>query len=99
MHDYPGANPGIMGLFAIDQWEQDVTKKYTVAVLPKNIDRRVIYDSAVIFAYATRARVGTPPTNCDDWPDSVIKIAAEKHYGNCTSNYCANILKYYNQYK
>ncbi|MEK7597329.1 MAG: hypothetical protein AAB441_01645 [Patescibacteria group bacterium] len=90
---------GIMGVLQISQFEQDRTRKYTTPILPKNIDRRVLFDNALIFAYATRARVGTPPKNCDDWPADVIKVAAEKHYGACTDNYCANILKYYNQYK
>lgn len=89
----------IMGILQISQFEQDRTRKYTTPILPNNIDRRVLFDNALIFAYATRARVGNPPANCDDWPDSVIKIAAEKHYGTCGDNYCTNILKYYKQYK
>ena len=89
----------IMGILQISQFEEDRTRKYTKPILPNSIDRRVLFDNALIFAYATRARVGSPPKNCDDWPADVIKIAAEKHYGNCSANYCTNILKYYNQYK
>ncbi|EKE14987.1 MAG: hypothetical protein ACD_12C00206G0001, partial [uncultured bacterium] len=95
----PGANPGQMGIFSINQWEQDVSRKNTLAILPNKIDRRVFFDNAVILASITLNRVGNPPSNCNDWPDDIIKLAAEKHQGSCGNNYCADVLKYYKQYR
>lgn len=98
---------GIMGIIQISQQEEDVTRKHTIKILPKNIDRRVLFDNALIFAIATRNRVGNPPKDCNNWPDDMIKLAAEKHQGVCvadykngnTRNYCTDILNLYKQYK
>lgn len=103
----PGANPGIMGLFAIDQWEQDTTRKNTIEFLPNNIDRRVIFDNAIIFASATINRVGNQAPACgEDWSDTVINIAAAKHVSGqypCSNatceKYCNDILSLYKQYR
>ncbi len=97
----------IMGIMQISEWEEQTSRKSTLASLPENIDRRVLFDNALIFAYITRARVGNPPKDCNDWPDAMIKTAAEKHLGTCKydygngnkGDYCADILKYYKQYK
>jgi len=91
---------GIMGLIQISQWEQDVSRKYTTETLPNNIDRRVLFDNALIFAIITKNRVGNQaPDSCTDWPDDIVRLAAEKHYGTCGDNYCDNVLRYYKQYK
>ncbi|MFH0979515.1 MAG: hypothetical protein V1803_01045, partial [Candidatus Roizmanbacteria bacterium] len=98
---------GIMGILQISQWEQDVSRKNTIATLPKNIDRRVLFDNAIIFASITKNRVGNPPANCNDWPDEAVLIAAEKHLGVCqynygngnAGNYCKEILQLYKQYR
>lgn len=97
---------GVMGIMEISEWEEQVSRKYTISTLPKNIDRRVLFDNTLIFAIITKNRVGQPPTNCDDWPDKVILIAAEKHLGVCqfdynghTGNYCTEVLNLYKQYK
>ena len=90
---------GIMGILQIGTSEQDGAYKYLKETFPKNYDRRVLFDNAMIFAIITKGRLGNPPKNCNDWPDDAIKIAAEKHYGSCASNYCSDILKYYKQYK
>ena len=90
---------GIMGILQISQFEEDAARKYTTSILTKNYDRRVLFDNALIFAIITKNRIGNPPTNCNDWPDDVVRTAAEKHYGSCGDNYCANVLKYYKQYK
>ena len=94
-----GADQGIMGIMQISQYEQDAVKKTIATVIKGSYDRRVLFDNTVIFAIITKNRLGTPPSNCNDWPDDAIKTAAEKHYGNCSANYCTNILKYYKQYK
>lgn len=90
----------IMGIFQISEYEQNAAYKYLKDIFPKNYDRRVIFDNAMIFATITKNHIpGGPPKNCDDWPDDIINLVAEKHYGSCFNNYCANILKYYKQYK
>ncbi len=90
----------IMGIFQISEYEQNGAYKYLKNTFPKNYDRRVLFDNAMIFAIITKNRIsGSPPKNCNDWPEDIIKLVAEKHYGNCGDNYCANILKYYKQYK
>lgn len=89
----------IMGIFQISESEQNSAYKYLKDIFPKNYDRRVLFDNAMIFALITKNRLGNPPKNCDDWPADAIKTAAQKHYGSCGDNYCANILKYYKQYK
>jgi hypothetical protein len=95
----PGANPGQMGLFSLNQFEEDAARKYTKSILPNNLDRRVWFDDALIFAIITKNRIGNPPSNCNDWPDDAIKTAAEKHQGSCGNNYCVDVLKYYKQYR
>lgn len=98
---------GIMGILQISQQEQDAVKKYVAPILPKSYDRRVLFDNALIFAIITKNRLSNPPSNCDDWPDSVILDAAEKHLGTCkydygngsAGNYCTDVLKFYKQYK
>ena len=95
----PGANPGQMGLFSLNQFEEDAARKYTKSILPNNLDRRVWFDDALIFAIITKNRIGNPPKNCNDWPDDAIKTAAEKHQGSCGNNYCVDVLKYYKQYR
>ena len=101
----PGANPGQMGLFSINQWEQDTTRKNTIAFLPNNIDRRVIFDNAMIFASATINRVVEP--ECGEvWPDDVVNTAAAKHVSGqypCTNTtceqYCNDVLSLYKKYR
>ena len=94
-----GYDQGIMGILQISQDEENAAKKYITSVISGNIDRRVLFDNAVIFAIITKNRLGDPPTNCSDWPDDAIRTAAEKHYGACSDNYCENILKYYREYR
>lgn len=97
----------IMGIIQISEWEEEVSRKQTIAHLPKNIDRRVLFDNALIFAYITRNRVGSPPKDCNNWPDDAVKVAAEKHHGVCVydygngnaGNYCTSLLKLYKEYK
>ena len=103
----PGANPGIMGLFAVDQLEQDASRKNTIAILPNNIDRRVIFDCAVIFASITINRVGNQASDCgEDWSDTAVSMAAAKHVSgrypcqNATcEKYVSDILSFYKKYK
>jgi len=98
---------GIMGILQISEEEENLTRKYTKETLPKNIDRRVLFDNALIFAIATKNRVGSVPKNCDDWPDDAVMTAAEKHQGVCvadygngnTRNYCKDILQMYKKFK
>lgn len=98
-----GPDLKIMGLLQVSEEEQTLTRKYTTATLPKNIDRRVIFDNALIFAIATNNRIGTTPKSCIDWTDDEVQIAAEKHFGSCyisaTRNYCNEILRLYKQYR
>ena len=94
-----GDDQGIMGVLQVSQFEQDATRKYTTKILSKNIDRRVLFDNALIFAIATKNRIGITPKSCTDWSDDEVQIAAEKHYGSCADHYCADVLKYYKQYR
>jgi len=94
-----GADQAIMGLWQISKYEEDAAKKYMTGVIKGNIDRRVIFDNAIIFAIITKKRLGSPPKSCTDWPEDAIRTVAEKHYGSCGDNYCANILNYYRKYK
>ncbi len=97
----------IMGLFQISKYEQESSYKYLKDTFPKNFDRRVFFDNAMIFARITKNRVGNPPSNCEDWPLDIIKKVAEKHHGACKYNYgngnsgdyCQQVLNYYKQYK
>lgn len=93
-----GADQAIMGLWQISKYEEDAAKKYMTKIIKGNIDRRVIFDNAIIFAIITKNRLGSPPKNCSDWPADAIKTAAEKHYGTCGDNYCNKVLNYYKQY-
>lgn len=98
-----GADLKIMGLLQISEEEETLTRKYTKKTLPNNIDRRVFFDNALIFAIATNNRIGVTPKSCTVWTDDEVQIAAEKHYGSCyisaTRNYCNEVLKLYKQYR
>jgi len=94
-----GADQAIMGLWQISKYEEDAAKKSIGKIIKGSIDRRVIFDNAIIFAIITKNRLGDPPKNCSDWPADAIKTAAEKHYGTCGDNYCNKVLNYYKQYK
>jgi hypothetical protein len=94
-----GADQAIMGLWQISKYEEDAVKKSIGKYIKGSIDRRVIFDNAIIFAIITKNRLGDPPKNCSDWPADAIKTAAEKHYGNCSDNYCNKVLNYYREYK
>jgi len=94
-----GADQAIMGLWQISKYEEDAVKKSIGKYIKGSVDRRVIFDNAIIFAIITKNRLGTPPSNCSDWPADAIKTAAEKHYGACTDNYCNKVLNYYKEYK
>lgn len=104
-----GVQPGaydqkIMGLMQVSEQEEQVTRKNTVKTLSKNIDRRVLFDNAVIYAYATKARAGqSPQPSCDDWPQETVKLVAEKHYGACAygngKNYCTEVWNLYKSFK
>ena len=91
-----------MGLLQVSEEEQTLTRKYTKPFIPGNFDRRVIFDNALIFAIATKNRIGTTPKSCTDWPDEVVLTAAETHIGrgSCSAqNYCNEVLKLYKQYR
>lgn len=99
---------GIMGLMQVSQEEETVTRKYTVKFLPNNIDRRVLFDNVLIFAIATKNRVGNAPMpSCTDWPEETVKIAAEKHHGVCVydygtgnaGNYCTKVWDLYKSFR
>lgn len=103
-----GVQPGaydqqIMGLMQMSKDEQEVTRKYTTPSLPKNIDRRVLFDNALIYAYATKNRAGdSPQPSCDDWPEETVKLVAEKHFGACGysgGNYCTEIWNLYKSFR
>lgn len=98
----------IMGLLQISEWEQETTRKNTIKTLPKNIDRRVLFDNTLIFAWATRGRAGnSPQPSCSDWPQETVKLVAEKHHGVCqydygngaAGNYCTKIWDLYRSFK
>lgn len=95
----------IMGLMQISADEQSATRKYTSKVLPKSIDRRVLFDGALIFAVQLINRAGSLPMSCDSWPDSTIRDVAGKFHGSCQvtenssgRNYCNDVINYYHQY-
>ena len=99
---------GIMGLMQVSEEEERVTRKYTTTFLPKNIDRRVLFDNILIFAIATKNRIGKVSTpSCTDWSDDAVKVAAEKHHGVCVydygtgnaGNYCTKVLSLYKSFK
>lgn len=102
-----GVQPGaydqkIMGLMQMSEEEEKVTRKYTSPSLPKSIDRRVLFDNALIYAFATKNRLGSVPKSCDDWPEDAVKAVAEKHYGACAypgGNYCNEIWNYYKKFQ
>lgn len=94
-----GADQAIMGLWQISKYEEEKAKKYLTKIIKGIIDRRVIFDNALIFAVITKNRLGNPPKNCSDWPTDAIKIAAKKHYGSCKDNYCNKVINYYKQYR
>jgi len=93
---------GVMGLLQVSEEEQTATRKYTVSILSKNIDRRVLFDNILIFAIATKNRVGNTPSDCNNWPDDVVYEAAEKHIGvgSCSAqNYCNEVVRLYKLYR
>jgi len=101
-------NIQIMGILQVSQWEQDVTRKSTTTHVPGDFDRRVLFDNALIFAYATKGRVGkSPQPSCSDWPMETVKLAAEKHHGVCkydygtgnAGDYCQKIWDLYRSFK
>lgn len=103
-----GVQPGaydqkIMGLMQMSEDEQNVTRKYTQTSLPKSIDRRVLFDNALIYAIATKNRAGNSPMpSCDDWPEETVKLVAEKHYGACAysgGNYCTEVWNLYKSFR
>lgn len=106
----PVGNPTdikIMGIFQVSEYEQQVAQKYISSTIPKN-DRRVLFDNSLMFAYITKSRVtGGAPSDCNSWPDNVIKVVAEKHHGVCeydygngtAGNYCKQIIDLYKKYK
>ncbi|MCX6731912.1 MAG: hypothetical protein NTV98_00015 [Candidatus Roizmanbacteria bacterium] len=93
----------IMGPEQISQQEQDVSRKNTIKILPKNIDRRVLFDNLIIYASITKNRLGKAPSSCDDWPEDAVKTVAEKHYGSCNigggRNYCTEVWNLYKSFK
>ena len=92
----------VMGLLQVSEEEQTLTRKYTKPFIPGNFDRRVIFDNALIFAIATKNRIGTTPKSCTDWPDEVVLTAAETHIGrgSCSAqNYCKEVLRLYKLYR
>jgi len=92
----PGANPGQAGLFSLSQWEQDTSRKNTIAFLPNNIDRRVAFDDTLIFASITINRVVEPSCG-ETWSDDVVRQAALKH--NNSTTYSDEILSLYKKYR
>jgi hypothetical protein len=103
-----GVQPGaydqkIMGLMQMSEQEEQVTRPTTKKTLPGNIDRRVIFDNALIYAVATKGRAGnSPQPSCDDWPQETVKLVAQKHYGACKysgGDYCAEIWNLYKSFK
>jgi len=103
-----GVQPGaydqkIMGLMQVSEEEETKTRKYTQATLPNSIDRRVLFDNMLIYAIATRNRLGVTPPGCDDWPQDIVKLAAEKHFGACAygngKNYCTEVWNLYRSFK
>lgn len=93
----------IMGLMQVSEEEDTKTRKYTLATLPNSIDRRVLFDNALIYAIATKNRLGVTPPGCDDWPQDIVKLAAEKHFGACAygagKNYCTEVWNLYKTFK
>lgn len=97
----------IMGVISVSEWLQEVAQKYIVSIIPKN-DRRVIFDNALMIAFISKSQLGTPPTDCNSWPDQAVRTAAEKlmggvcqyYYSNGVSgDYCKQILDLYKQFK
>jgi hypothetical protein len=103
----------IMGIMQISEQEEQVTRKYTVKTIPGPFDRRVLFDNMLIFAIATKNRVGNnPQPSCSDWPEQTVKEAARTHAsgsaGSCkytysqtgkSGDYCAEIWKLYQSFK
>ncbi|MFZ2206960.1 MAG: hypothetical protein WA061_06530 [Microgenomates group bacterium] len=85
----------IMGIMQISEQEEQVTRKYTIKTLPKNIDRRVLFDNILIFGIATKNRAGKfPQPSCSDWPQETVKEVARIHAsgssGSCNYTYSQN---------
>lgn len=104
----PGAyDQMIMGMLQVSQQEQDASFKNTSKVITAGkIDRRVIYDNALIFASVTKNKVGNlAETGCGDWSFKAVARAACKHLGGCNynygannGNYCTKICNHYNDF-
>ena len=103
-----GVQPGaydqqIMGLFQVGEAEQTGAMKYIKPVISGNVDRRVLFDNAVIFAIITKGRAGnSAPASCTDWPESTVKLIAQKHFGACAypgGNYCTEVWNLYKSFK
>lgn len=102
----------IMGIMQISEQEEQVTRKYTIKTLPKNIDRRVLFDNILIFGIATKNRAGKfPQPSCSDWPQETVKEVARIHAsgssGSCnytysqngkSGNYCNEVWDLYKSY-
>lgn len=97
----------IMGLLQISQQEQDASFKNTSKIITTGkIDRRVLYDNALIFASVTKNKVGNlAETGCGDWSFKAVARAACKHLGGCNynygannGNYCTKICTHYNEF-
>lgn len=97
----------IMGLLQVSQQEQDLSFKNTSKVITTGkIDRRVLYDNALIFASVTLNKVGNlAETGCGDWSFKAVVRAACKHLGVCNynygannGNYCVKICNHYNEF-
>jgi len=101
-----GVQPGaydqkIMGLFQIGEDEQNSASTKIKAVISGKVDRRVLFDDAVIFSLISISRAGDLPQTCTDWPKNTVQTVAEKHYGACAysgGNYCNEVWNYYQQY-
>ena len=93
----------IMGLFQVGEDEQNTAMKSIKPVLPGKVDRRILFDNAVIFAIITKNRAGKSSTpSCTDWPKDTVTTVAEKHYGTCAypgGNYCNEVWNYYQKYR
>ncbi len=103
-----GAQPGaydqkIMGLFQVGETEQNGALNYIKSIIPGKVDRRILFDNAVIFSIITKNRVGSyPAPSCTDWPQETVKHIAEKHFGACAyagGNYCTEIWDLYRSFK
>jgi hypothetical protein len=93
----------IMGLFQVGDAEQTIAQKTIKSVLPGKVDRRILFDNAVMFAIITKNRAGKSSTpSCTDWPKDTVTTVAQAHYGSCAypgGNYCTEVWNYYQKYR